>query len=119
MRTLSAIRTAPNQPDDIDFRIVDGLASLRQRTVQAIRFRFGTWFLDNRRGLQYDMIMGHGTTLELAASTLTETIRIEGADEITNITDVTVSLNAETREMRYRAVVQTIYGGEMTMTGVL
>ena len=119
MRTLSATQPAPNQPDDLDFRIVDGLESLRQRVVQAIRFRFGTWFLDNRRGLQYDRIMGHTTTLELATSTITETIRAEGGNEITNIIDVTATLDAETREMSYRAVVQTIYGDTMTLTGTL
>ena len=118
MRTLSATRTDPNQPDDLDFNVVDGIRSLEQRTAQAIRFRFGTWFLDNRRGLQYDQIMGHTTTLDLATSTLTETIRAEGADEITNITDVTATLDAETRIMSYSAVVQTIYG-DMTLTGTL
>ena len=109
-RTISATALDPNRPDDLDGQIVDGIEALRQRIVRAIRFRFGTWFLARQRGLDYDRIIGHQITDELAAGALNGVIREEGGDEVTGLSDLRFSLARTERVFSYHVVVGTIYG---------
>ena len=60
--------------------MVDGVESLRQRIVQALRFRISTWLLDRLAGLDYNLLIGHRISPALAASTLSSAIREEGGD---------------------------------------
>ena len=109
-RTLSVTLDETTGFPDLDGTVVDGLESLKQRVVQAIKFVFGTWFLNSERGLRYDLVRGHQTTLEIAAQTISDAIREEGGSEILNIETPVVTLDRSTRRMRYHAQVQTIYG---------
>ena len=108
MRTLSVT------DGDLDGKIVEGLEALRQRVVQAIRFRFQTWFADTRRGLPYDQIIGHVATADLAASAVTGAIREEGAEEITGVRETSVTVDHDNRVLMYHATVTTVYG-DMTL----
>lgn len=110
MRTIAVAPPGVDLPDDLDGTVVDGVESLRQRIVQAIKFRVREWFVDIRRGVDYAMIFGHATTLDLAAATITATIRKEGGDEITSIDVTFTGLDPETRRMTYQATLHTIYG---------
>ena len=115
MRTLSATPPATGEgPDDLDLRVVDQLEALRQRVVQRLRFRAGTWALDTRRGT--DSVLGHGITPELAGAIISRAIRDEGGDEVTDVTDVVVGLDHDTRVATYQARVSSIYG-EMRLSG--
>ena len=109
-RTISVTLNSDTGFHDIDGTVVDDLESLKQRVVQAIKFVFGTWFLNTSRGLQYDLIRGHQTSLEVAAQTITETVREEGGSEIIRIETPVVNLDITNRKMTYKAQVQTIYG---------
>lgn len=109
-RTISVTTNPATGFPDLDGTVVDDLESLKQRVVQAIKFVFGSWFLNQERGLRYDLIRGHQTSLEIAARTITETIREEGGSEITSIETPIVTLDVATRSMTYHARVQTIYG---------
>lgn len=109
MRTLSATENA-NGTIDLDGTIVSDLEALRQRIVQAIKFQHGTWFLNIRRGIDYDLIRGHQTTLEIAAQVLYNAILSEGGDEVIDIQTPVVELDRNTRRMTYQANIKTIYG---------
>ena len=79
-------------------------------SVRRIRFYFSSWFLNRDAGLRTDLIQGHRTSLDIASTTITATIREEGGDEITSIATPVVKLDFETRRMTYQAQIYTIYG---------
>ena len=112
MRTIS-VSPVPgaveNDPEDLDGRIVDGIESLRQRIVQAIRFYFGTWFLNRNQGLDYTLLIGHGTSPGIAANALNFVIRNEGGAEVLALENLRYSLDKQ-RVFRYYVLVQTVYG---------
>ena len=110
MRTLGVSRANENAPFDLDNTVLDGLEALRQRIVQAIKWRIRTWFLLRTRGVDYQLLIGHQTTAALAASTISSVIREEGGAEVTGLRDVQFSLNHETRVFRYSVNVDSIYG---------
>ena len=117
MRTLSVSpmdAAAPDGIQDLDNRIVDGLRSLEQRIAQRLRFPIGTWELDIRRGTE--SVIGHEFTPELAAGVISAAIRDEGGAEVTDVVDVTATIDSVTRQFRYSATVRTIYG-VMQLTG--
>ena len=117
MRTLSVSPMNANAPDgiqDLDNRVVDGIVSLGQRLQQRLRFPLGEWELDTRRGTE--SVIGREFTPSLAAGIISAAIRDEGGAEITDIVDVTATIDRETRQFRYSATVRTIYG-VMTLTG--
>ena len=120
MRTLSVKPVFPDKPNglqDLDGLVVDGIESLRQRVAQRLRFPLGTWHLDTRRGTP--SVLGHGFPPALVASTINATIRDEGREEITEITDERVELDQETRVLTYVSTVQSIYGPMDVVTPVL
>lgn len=113
------LATAPDPDtgvDDITGAVVDGIEALRQRVAQRLRFRRGTWVFNPGAGTP--AVVGHQITVPIASRVLTDTIRDEGGDEITDIIDIEVSLDPETRLFRYAATVVTIYGPD-TYTGTL
>ena len=117
MRTISVSPINPTGPeyDDLDGLIVSGIDALRQRIVQAIRFRARTWFIRRNAGLDYDTILGHRISPDLAAAVLNDTIREEGGDEVLNLRDVHFSLDSPSRVFSYSVTVETIYG-DMTIS---
>ena len=78
--------------------------------VEAIRFKYQTWFLSRARGLNYDLLIGHQIPPALAAAALSDTIRTEAGDELVALRDVTYSLDRATRVFRYYVIVDSIYG---------
>ena len=118
MRTLSVSpmdATAPDGVQDLDNRVIDGLRSLQQRIEQRLRFPLGEWELDIRKGTE--SVIGHEFTAELAAGVISAAIRDEGGSEVTDIVDVTATIDVATRQFRYSATARTIYG-VMQLTGI-
>ena len=109
-RTVSVTPPSLALTDDIDGGVVDGVESLRQRIVQALRFRISTWYLDRQAGLDYNLLIGHRISPALAASTLSSAIREEGGDEIVSLNNVQFLLDRENRVYRYSVQIDTIYG---------
>ena len=109
MRTIS-VEFRDDDIADIGNGLLDGIESLAERVRERIFFRLAEWFLDTNAGVDYDLIQGHQTTLELAAATITEAIRDEGGAEITAISTPVVQLDRSTRSMTYKAEIDTIYG---------
>lgn len=101
---------------DLDGSIPTELEALRQRIRQAIWLRLGEWYLNRRRGLNRDLIIGHQINAELAAQALNDVIRTEGGAEVTGLRDTFYEVDRAERRLRYRVVVDTIYG-EMAMEG--
>lgn len=119
MRTLGTVPLDPDFPDgphDLDDTVADGLESLRQRIDQRLRFRRGSWEFDPDAGTE--SVIGHQTTAGIAGAVITAAIRDEGGDEIIEVTDVTVRLDAETRLFRYSAQVRSVHG-DLAMSGSL
>lgn len=108
MKTLAVTTDPDTGITDLDGTVTEGIEALRQRVVQRLAFRRGTWALNPTAGT--DRIVGHSITARLAAQRLTAAIRDEGQGEITDIRDVTFRLDAETRRLHYSAVAVTIYG---------
>ena len=109
-RTLGVAPPSRGLADDLTGLLIDGLESLRQRVVQRIRFRRGEWFLNILMGLDYRLLEGFTTTLELATTAITQEVRSEGGPEIIEIHDVVSTLDHETRRFSYSARIETIYG---------
>ena len=108
MRTLS-VSQIEGSVDDLDGTIVTGVESVRQRVVQRIRFRLGSWFLALLRGTPYSPeIFGRQSVLGLATRTITDTIL--GVEDVTGVSGIESTLNADARIMSYSATVSTIYG---------
>ena len=61
-------------------------------------------------------MIGREFTPSLAAGVISAAIRDEGGAEITDIVDVTATIDLATRQFRYSATVRTIYG-VMQLTG--
>ena len=111
MRTVGTTYDADRDVWDLDGTVPDALeATLRQRIRQAIWLRFGEWFLNRNRGLDRSLIIGHQINSALAAQALNETIRTEGGAEITGLRDTFFEVDRPNRTLRYRVVVDTIYG---------
>ena len=98
----------PASPFDLDGRVVSGIEALRQRVIQRLRFQRGTWPLNPAAGS--DTVFGHQVGPTLAAQIITATIRDEGRDEVSGVTDVEVNVDASTRRLNYSARVLTVYG---------
>ena len=109
-RTVSTTPPSPTLTDDLDGGVVDGVESLRQRIVQALRFRLGTWLLARKKGVNYNLLIGHRISQGLAASALSDVIRLEGGSEIVSLNNVQFSLDRESRVYRYSVEIDTIYG---------
>ena len=116
MRTVGVEYDADRDVYDLDGRIPTELEALRQRLQQAVWLRAGEWFLNRRRGLNRDLIIGHQINAELAAQALNDVIRTEGRSEVTGLRDTFYEVDRADRRLRYRVVVDTIYG-EMAMEG--
>lgn len=117
MITLATEPMDTDDPDgihDLAGTVVTDLEALRQRVVQRLRFRRGEWQLDLSAGT--DSVIGHQTTVGLAAGVISDAIRDEGGSEVTEVHDVVATLDGETRVFRYSAVVETVYG-QMTISG--
>lgn len=105
-RTLSI-----NEDGDLDFVVADGLTALRQRIRQALLLRLGTWFADTRLGLPYDDLLARQDgQLGLSQQIITNAIREDGGEEVTDITDIAVTLDHQTRLLTYKATLHTVYG---------
>ena len=117
-RTFS-VTVDENGIADLNGEVADDLESLRQRIVQAIKHTFGEWFLDTNTGIRRELLQGHQTTLDIAAATITTTIRNEGGSEITAISTPVVQLDHETRKMTYKADISTIYQDSFSLNEAL
>ncbi len=106
-RTLSVQAETEGAVLDLDGTVVDGLEALRQRISQRLRFRQGTWKLDKTAGTA--QLLGH-LSPRIAGQTITAAIRDEGGDEVTDVVDVEVDLDHNTRVLSYSATVLTVYG---------
>ena len=117
-RTISTSPPSTGMTDDLDGQVVDGIEALRQRILQAIRFRAGTWFLSRRGGLDYGLLIGHQIPPALAASAVNRAILEEGGDEIISLEDVEYSLNRADRVFSYSVRVMTTHGPMQLNTGL-
>lgn len=115
-RTVGVVYDAGRDVWDLDGTVPDALEALRQRILQALWLRFGEWFLRRRAGLDRDLIIGHQINASLAAQALNDVIRTEGGAEVTGLRDTSVEVDRPSRTLRWRVVVDTIYG-EMRMEG--
>ena len=100
----------------MDGGVVSELEALRQRIREAIYLRFGEWFLARSRGLDRDLILGHGINAGLAAATLDQVIRDEGGAEIIALHDSDYRVDRTQRILHYSVRVESIWG-ELTMEG--
>ena len=116
MRTVSVEPPAPGDPPDLDGRVVEGIESLAQRLRQAILWRVGEWFLARQRGLDYGLLIGHQVNPAITASAITEAIRIEGADEVTDVVNVVFTLDVPARALAYSAAVHNVYGSPIDVS---
>ena len=116
MRTVGTSYDAERDVWDLDGTIPTDLEALRQRIRTAIWLQLGEWFLNRNRGLDRGLIIGHQINSALAAQALNDTIRTEGGAEVTGLRDTFYEVDRAARRLRYRVVVDTIYGA-MTMEG--
>ena len=110
MRTLGATN------GDIDFTVVDGLESLRQRVEQGLRFHKAEWFLNTNLGVPYFAdVLGYPLDLDVVRQVISA--HILRHEEVTAVTVEDVRFNAATRRLTFRARVSSIYG-DLTMETV-
>lgn len=109
MATLSATGT------DISpgFAVVRGTEDIRQRCVQRLRLFAGEWFLDSSAGVPWlQQILTRPVTVGLANSIVSNALAsVEG---VVRVIDVSATLDARTRAMRFTAILETA-GGETSV----
>ena len=113
MRTVSVspIRPTEGAPEDLDGRIVDGVESLRQRVVQAFRFRLRRMVHRPAPWLRLcNTIIGHRIPPALAATALANVVRDEGGAEILSLENMQYSLDRGNRTFSWSVLARTIYG---------
>ena len=95
--------------------VLSDLDALKQKINQRLTLFSGSWFLDINRGVPYlTEILTKPVDPGIVASILNSEILKES--EVTEINNVTVDLNQETRNLIYSAEVKTIYGStEVTL----
>ena len=103
MRTLGAT------DGDLDFTLIDGIESLRQRLVQRLLFWRGEWFLDTSQGVPYlPSVLGRQGSLTLLRQVITAYIEVD--DEVTGVRNIEIEFRPTDRRAGYRADVDTIHG---------
>ena len=81
-----------------------------QRAEQHLRFLHGESFLYPEQGINYyQRLFGGPMAPELAAQVLIDSLR-SGIPEITEVRTLEIELPTETRRLRLRFEVDTIYG---------
>ena len=94
---------------DISWGVLDGLDSLRQRVLEAYRFRLGEWFLDIREGNPaYQELLGIQHVQGLAERVFVSVA--ETFDEITAVLGVQANFDRRVRQLTSELAVATIYG---------
>lgn len=89
--------------------VITGIESLAENIDQRLKLFRGKYFLDTNAGVPYlQNILVKPVDPGLAASILNAEILKE--PEVTGLTDVTVSLDRNTRLFNYSATVNSIYG---------
>ena len=107
MRTLGI-----GSDGDLDFSIVDGAESVRQRVVQHLRYWLATWYLNRLGGIPYlPDVVGSLSTPEIAKRIITDAIL--SVTDVTGVSNVQVLYERDIRELSYSAEVATIYGDVM------
>ena len=104
---------------DVNFAVVSGLESIRQRVHQRLLFQRGEYYLDTTKGTPYvPDILRYEYDPGLARSVITAAIRsVEG---VVGVSDVVVSFNPTARTLSYAALIQTrisSFGIEGTLGG--
>lgn len=88
---------------------VSNLEALRQKIRQRLKLFLSEWFLDTTRGVPYfQNILGEDINQSLAAQILTTEILKEPA--VTQVKNVNFGLNDNTRQFKYSAQVDSLYG---------
>ena len=117
MKTISMFQAGEQARDGQDLRadsvggleVVDGLESVRQRIIFALRFWLGEWYLNSGDGAPYrPEIFRKPTSAGLAGVIITN--RIRGVDGVTGVSNVSVELDPMQRHFTYSASVQTEFG---------
>ena len=110
-RTVGVVYDADLDVYDLDGTVPDAIEALRQR-ILAGHLAQGRRVVPEpqpRAGPQ-SLIIGHQINAALAAQALSDTIRTEGGGEITGLRDTFFQVDRPSRTLRYRVVVDTIYG---------
>ena len=102
MRTLSVTN------DDLDLKVVDGIEALAQRCVQHMRLQFGEWLLDSELGVPYPEILGNRPDRTLIERVWHDAL-LE-VEDVTDVTDIEIDLDNETRKMTVSATVHSRFG---------
>ena len=85
------------------------MPAVLQRVTQRLRMWRGESFADSAKGVPYlQRILGLRWDHALAERVITDAIL--SVDEVTGVTAVSVSLDAQDRTVRYAATVSTIHG---------
>jgi len=108
-RTLSLRDGDIHLDDQGNLSTVSGIEALRQKILQKLRFFQGEWFLNINEGVPYfQQIFARPIDAGLAASIFNNEILEE--EEVTGLKNVSANLDPITREFRYNAIVESVFG---------
>jgi hypothetical protein len=85
--------------------LVDSPEAVAQAVLTRLRLYAGEWFLDDREGLNLDMILGYGTQTTRDREVQQRIVETTGVLGI-----VSYSSNADARSFKVTCDVSTIYG---------
>ena len=93
---------------DIDFKVADGLESVRQRVHQRLLFQRGEYYIDIRKGLPYVTdILRHHFDHSLAERVIIDNIlEVEG---VTEVKEPSLVFDRVLRKLTFSATIETIY----------
>lgn len=98
------------KPDGTGLLFVSGLQRLRQRLVIGLGFPVGSWAFDEAVGFPTENILERPST-EIAQHHFAKWLSAQ--PEITDVVNVTVSLDRASREFRFEFHVKTVWGDEI------
>ena len=104
------MRTLGTRDGDLDFTVVDGLESVKQRIVQRLLFWRGEWFLDTSKGIPYlpRALVRRGSSPLLLRQVITDAI--EEVDGVVAVRDIEVTYQAAERRILYVADIEATEG---------
>ena len=83
-------------------QMVDGKDLLRQKVWEVISTNKGEWFFDWEQGIEFDNILGKGTTEDAVMNEIID--GLQQVDENLSIADFSMEIEGRTAHIKFKAV---------------
>ena len=91
----------------VEIKLLEGIESVRERVIEALRLLQGEWFVDPRLGIDYQGILGRRSSIAYIQGVVIQTV-----EDVQDVVSATITRVTEERggRLRIALTVETIYG---------